>query len=259
MATIKISALPAAGGLTGAEEVPAVQSGGTVRTTAQDIADLAGAPALPVSIPNGGSGETTRQAALDAYFGAVTKGMSWWGDGTNITGLAVGADGEVLTADSGEVLGVKWDTPPVAGISIGDAIGGGTAGRILFEGAGPVLADNGNLTWGAAGTNLHVTSVSGAAAITAEDGANNAQVARAGVGSRFHDGSGTDAQLATPTTGGVFSDGPRTVSLCDGTNNVSYTPGTPGNWLATAPTDLWVAVDRLSAWIAANFPIPPPP
>jgi len=44
------------------------------------------------------------------------------------------------------------------GIAIGDAISGGTAGRILYEGAGPVLADSANLTYD--GTTLSVTSPS---------------------------------------------------------------------------------------------------
>ncbi len=42
MANVKISELPAAAALTGTEQIPLVQSGGTDRTTAQAIADLAG-------------------------------------------------------------------------------------------------------------------------------------------------------------------------------------------------------------------------
>lgn len=44
------------------------------------------------------------------------------------------------------------------GIAIGDAISGGTAGRILYEGAGPVLADSANLTYD--GTTFTATSPS---------------------------------------------------------------------------------------------------
>ncbi len=40
MATIKISALPDAAALSGVEQVPVVQTGVTVKTTTQDIADL---------------------------------------------------------------------------------------------------------------------------------------------------------------------------------------------------------------------------
>jgi hypothetical protein len=42
MANVKISQLTAGSALTGAEEIPVVQGSSTVRTTAQDIADLAG-------------------------------------------------------------------------------------------------------------------------------------------------------------------------------------------------------------------------
>jgi hypothetical protein len=42
MANVKISQLNSGSALTGTEEVPLVQGGSTVRTTAQDIADLAG-------------------------------------------------------------------------------------------------------------------------------------------------------------------------------------------------------------------------
>jgi len=42
MAKIKISDLAAAGTLDGSEEIPVVQGGETVKTTAQDIADLGG-------------------------------------------------------------------------------------------------------------------------------------------------------------------------------------------------------------------------
>ncbi len=49
MATVKISALPASGALTGAEAVPVVQTGTTVRTTTQDIANLTQAAVDTVS------------------------------------------------------------------------------------------------------------------------------------------------------------------------------------------------------------------
>jgi hypothetical protein len=42
MANVKISQLTSASTLTGTEVIPLVQSGSTVKTTAQDIADLAG-------------------------------------------------------------------------------------------------------------------------------------------------------------------------------------------------------------------------
>lgn len=47
---MKFPNLPAAGALTGNEIVPVTQGGVDVRTTAQDIADLAGAPLTPIGV-----------------------------------------------------------------------------------------------------------------------------------------------------------------------------------------------------------------
>lgn len=67
MADTKISALTAAAALTGAEIVPIVQSGVTVRTTAQDIADLGGGGGAVWGAVGGTlSDQTDLQSALDA-------------------------------------------------------------------------------------------------------------------------------------------------------------------------------------------------
>lgn len=50
------------------------------------------------------------------------------------------------------------------GVSIGGAIGSGTAGRVLFEGAGPVVADSANLTYSDTG------NVAGGALVTLGSG-----------------------------------------------------------------------------------------
>lgn len=50
MADKKISQLTAAAALTGTETLPIVQAGSTVKTTTQDIANLAAAPPLPFTL-----------------------------------------------------------------------------------------------------------------------------------------------------------------------------------------------------------------
>jgi hypothetical protein len=130
MANVKISGLPPAAALAGGELVPVVQAGTTKRTTAQDVANLAPAVAFPVTIPQGGTGQTTQQAALDALFGFVAKGSLAVGNGTHIVPFAVGADGLVLTADHTAPDGVKWAAAgggapagPLYAVQINDPLG----------------------------------------------------------------------------------------------------------------------------------------
>ena len=49
--------------------------------------------------------------------GAETKGNILVGDGTNTVGVAVGTNGYVLTANSGETAGVKWESAGGAGVA----------------------------------------------------------------------------------------------------------------------------------------------
>lgn len=62
--------------------------------------------------------------------------------------LAVGTNGQVLTADSTVAEGVKWATPAGSGITIDTtAITSGTAGRILFENASNQISEAAGLTY----------------------------------------------------------------------------------------------------------------
>lgn len=61
---------------------------------------------LPVA--NGGTGQTTATAAFNALDPITTKGDVITHDGTDSVRLAVGTDGQVLTADSTQAKGIKW-------------------------------------------------------------------------------------------------------------------------------------------------------
>ncbi len=60
-----------------------------------------------------------------------------------IARLGIGSDGDVLTVSSGAPA---WAVSS-AGMSIGGTVTSGTANRILYVGAGPVLAESANLTF----------------------------------------------------------------------------------------------------------------
>jgi hypothetical protein len=120
-------------GLTGAEGFAnvALAAGVTidVRTTARDYEDHSAAiNAL----------EATVGAAVNADVGSFTNAS-----------ITVDARGRVTAAASGTA----------GGMAIGDPIGGGTAGRVLVTGPGPVLADD-DLAWDAADKLLKISDTS---------------------------------------------------------------------------------------------------
>ena len=67
---------------------------------------------LPIA--NGGTGQTSQTAAFDALSPLTTKGDLVVHNGTNDVRLAVGSNGQLLTADSAEATGVKWAAAPVS-------------------------------------------------------------------------------------------------------------------------------------------------
>lgn len=64
-----------------------------------------------LNIAAGGTGQTTATAAFTALSPTTTKGDLIVDNGTDPTRLGVGTDGYVLTADSAEATGVKWEAP----------------------------------------------------------------------------------------------------------------------------------------------------
>lgn len=95
----KISELPSAGALTGAELIETVQSGANVKTTTQAIANLSGGGGGGTwgSITGTLSNQTDLQAALDAKSAIVsptftgTPAAPTAADGTNTTQIATTA------------------------------------------------------------------------------------------------------------------------------------------------------------------------
>jgi hypothetical protein len=133
-----------------------------------------------------------------------------------------------------------WSTP-VCCMASGHAVGGATANAILYADGSGNLAMSGNFLL-ATGLSIQATAAGGAGNFVSDDGTKTATLA-------YH--SGGTVYAAT------FSDGIHTVKVCDGVNSVSYTPAAPANWAGAPPTDIWTALDRLAAWIAAGAAIPP--
>lgn len=71
----------------------------------------------PLSIANGGTGQTTKTNAFDALSPTTTKGDLIVNDGSDNVRFGVGANGYVLTADSATATGLTW-TPAAAGGSV---------------------------------------------------------------------------------------------------------------------------------------------
>lgn len=64
---------------------------------------------LPIA--NGGTGQTSATAAFNALSPSTTKGDVIVNDGTNDIRLAVGTNGQVLSANSAQASGLQWITP----------------------------------------------------------------------------------------------------------------------------------------------------
>lgn len=71
-----------------------------------------------VPIAQGGTGQTTKTAAMDALSPTTTKGDVLVDDGTNVVRLAVGTDGYVLKANSGATNGIEWAAESGSALSV---------------------------------------------------------------------------------------------------------------------------------------------
>jgi hypothetical protein len=104
-----------------------VKSNGTVLSSSN--VNLASEVTGTLPIGNGGTGQTTVTAAFDALSPLTTKGDILTNNGTNDIRVAVGTNGQVLSANSAQTSGLEWIstfTNPMT--TDGDTIYGGTAG-----------------------------------------------------------------------------------------------------------------------------------
>lgn len=135
---MKFPNLPAAGTLTGTEIVPVTQGGIDVRTTTQDIADLAGATGAYTIVTEAGA-FTATPGVHDSLFryvragGDVTFDNSWTytaGMVFNIratTVIEIIEDGVTLTPPAGGTLGLD------AGMAVQVIMTSATAGDVIGQ------------------------------------------------------------------------------------------------------------------------------
>lgn len=93
-----------------------------------------------VPIANGGTGQSNASAAFDALAPTRSTGGMILKQGGASVALAVGSDGDVLTADSGAPQGVSWQTPAAGGLHASSHENGG-GDEISVAGLSGLLAD----------------------------------------------------------------------------------------------------------------------
>lgn len=106
--------------------------------------DLADADARTGTLPlgSGGTGQTTKTAAMNGLAPTTTKGDLLVHNGTDVIRLGVGSNNQILTADSAQTAGVKWAAAPAAGATTLDELTDvaittpATGATIVYNGTG---------------------------------------------------------------------------------------------------------------------------
>jgi hypothetical protein len=149
-----------------------------------------------LAIANGGSGQTTAQAAMNAFAGATTSGQYLRGNGSNVVMSAIQA-GDVPTLNQN----TTGSAGSVANAATFTSTGGAAAGT-TFNGSAPVTIDYSTVGapsatgTGASGTwSISITGTAATATNLAGGAASNIV---------YQSGAGTTAFLANGTAGQVL-------------------------------------------------------
>ena len=187
-----VTSVDVSGGTTGL-----TTSGGPVTTSG--TITLAGT----LAIANGGSGQTSAQAAMNAFAGAVTSGYYLRGNGTNVVMSAIqAADVPTLnqntTGQAGSVANAVTFNNSGSGVASGTTYNGSAARTISYNtvGAPSTTGTNASGTWGISINGNAATATSATTAVNLGGGAAS-QIP-------YQTGAGTTSFIANGTAGQVL-------------------------------------------------------
>jgi hypothetical protein len=156
-----------------------------------------------VAVGNGGSGQTTAQAALNTFAGGVTAGQYLRGNGTNVLLSAIQASdvptlNQSTTGSSGSVANALTMNNGGAGAASGTTYNGSAAQTISYNtiGAPSTTGTGASGTWGINVTGSSATSTTATTATNVGGGAVNEIV--------FQTGAGATSFAAAPSTASTF-------------------------------------------------------
>jgi hypothetical protein len=75
----------------------------------------------------------------------------------------------------------------------------------------------------------------------------------------YVDGAGNWANVLGAANAFVLGHNPDGAPTWQSGDQFPYTPAVGANWNGAAPVAVWAAMDRLAAWMLANFPLLTPP
>ena len=147
----------------------AIQAG-DVPTLNQNTTGTAANVTGVVAFANGGTGETTRQAAMDALAGAVTSGSYLRGNGTDVV-MATIQSGDVPTLNQNTTGTAANVTGTVAVANGGTGLTSLTAGYIPYGNGTSAFGNESNLSYDATNNRLGVVGTGYSPNITLSDAA----------------------------------------------------------------------------------------